>query len=281
MVPKMARCLTPPTSRSPATFTDLPEMETSQRLAARLGGLSHAQLLEVAVAGCEASPEVTNQAEAILATHKPLARWAVEGVLLSSDLAPHVLASLQLEDGAAAAVCSLWAEGWKATSEGRRRLTRVAFDFPQELLTETETEGWTLSMAVIPGDDEQLVVSSGYTMHILDRSFSTVTSMDHEPSMDRSVTADEQSVYCYDSMDGIVRLTHNGTEVACYENPDGDTSMYCPVRAPGGLLFCVCYKMDVDSEYEQINNSELDDINHRPRRPFDAASLPVWEVAVQ
>ena len=74
MVPKMVRCLTPPTSRSPATFTDLPEMETSQRLAARLGGLSHAQLLEVAVAGCEASPEVTNQAEAILATHKPLAR---------------------------------------------------------------------------------------------------------------------------------------------------------------------------------------------------------------
>jgi hypothetical protein len=47
----------------------------------------------------------------------------VEGVLLLSDLVPHLLAPLQLEDGAAAAVCSLWLEDWKATSEGRRRLT--------------------------------------------------------------------------------------------------------------------------------------------------------------
>ena len=43
--------------------------------------------------------------------HKPLAQWAVEGVLLSSDLVPHLLAPLQLEDGAATAVCSRWAEG--------------------------------------------------------------------------------------------------------------------------------------------------------------------------
>ena len=239
MVPKMVRCLTPPTSRSPATFTDLPEMETSQRLAARLGGLSHAQLLEVAVAGCEASPEVTNQAEAILATHKPLARWAVEGVLLSSDLAPHVLASLQLEDGAAAAVCSLWAEGWKATSEGRRRLTRVAFDFPEELLAWPLLPLRTLSMAVIPGDDEQLMVTSGSTVHILDRSLSTATSFTGDEHSS-AITADEQSLYTStDSMDGIVRLTHNGTEVACYKNPDSNTSTCCPVRAPGGLLFCV------------------------------------------
>ena len=87
-------------------------MAPSSRLAARLFDLSHAQLLEIAIAGCEASPEVTNQAEVILATHKLLTRRLVEGVLLSSDLAPYVLAPLQLEDGAAAAVCSLWAEGW-------------------------------------------------------------------------------------------------------------------------------------------------------------------------
>ena len=44
---------------------------------------------------------------------------AVEEVLLSSDLVPLLLAPLQLNDGAAAAVCSQWLEGWKATSEGR------------------------------------------------------------------------------------------------------------------------------------------------------------------
>ena len=101
----------------------------------RLAKFSHAQLVEIAAAGCDASTEVKNRADALLAAHKPLAQWAVEGVLLSSDLVPHLLAPLQLEDGAAAAVCSRWAEGWKATSEGRRRLTRVAFDFPQYIVS--------------------------------------------------------------------------------------------------------------------------------------------------
>ena len=270
MVPKMVRCLTPPTSRSPATFTDLPEMETSQRLAARLGGLSHAQLLEVAVAGCEASPEVTNQAEAILATHKPLARWAVEGVLLSSDLAPHVLASLQLEDGAAAAVCSLWAEGWKATSEGRRRLTRVAFDFPPELLVDLN------DMAVIPGADEQLVVSSGHTIRILDRNMSTSTSFTGDDRL-TTITTDEQSIYATAFSAFHLRLTHNGTEVACHEDPDGYAG-YCPVRAPGGLLFCVryeeadAYEQD-DANYDQDEIVALDAHSLQPRYRFGKSLL--------
>ena len=88
-------------------------MVPSSRVALRLGELSHAQLLEIAIAGCEASSEVKNLADAFIAAQKPLAQWAVEGVLLSSDLVPHVLAPLQLEDGAAAAVCSTWADAWK------------------------------------------------------------------------------------------------------------------------------------------------------------------------
>ena len=71
-------------------------MEPVSRIALRLVDLSHAQLLEIAAAGCEASTEVRNLADAKLAAHKPLAQWAVEGVLLSSDLVPHLLAPLQL-----------------------------------------------------------------------------------------------------------------------------------------------------------------------------------------
>ena len=93
-------------------------MEPVSRIALRLVELSHSQLLEIAAAGCEASADVKNRADAILAAHKPLPQWAVEGVLLSSDLVPHLLAPLQLEDGAVAAVCSRWADSWKATSEG-------------------------------------------------------------------------------------------------------------------------------------------------------------------
>ena len=58
------------------------------RLAMRLGELSHAQLLQIAVAGCEASSEINNLADAFFATHKPLPQWAVKGVLLSNNLVP-------------------------------------------------------------------------------------------------------------------------------------------------------------------------------------------------
>jgi ketosteroid isomerase-like protein len=148
-------------------------MAPASRIAARLADLSHAQLVEIAAAGCEGSTQVKNRADALLAAHKPLAQWAVEGVLLSSDLVPHLLAPLQLEDGAAAAVCSRWAEGWKATSEGRRRLRKVAFDFPRDLLGER-----SLALTVIPGDDEQLIVRAGSTVRILGRDMSTSTSFE-------------------------------------------------------------------------------------------------------
>ena len=247
--PRSVRSRAPrsPSHVRPATFADLPEMTTSPRLAARLFSLSHAQLLEIAVAGCEASPEVKNRAEAILATSMPPHhQGAVDGVLLSSDLVPHILASLQLEDGAAAAVCSLWAEGWKATSEGRRHLTRVAFDFPQELLVDLN------DMAVIPGDDEQLVVSSGRTVRILDRSMSTVTSFTGDEHVMKGITADERSIYATrDSVDSVARLTHVGSEVYTYEDPY-DYAGHCPVLAPGGPLFCVRYDEEEDEQQDEI-----------------------------
>ena len=132
-------------------------------------------------------------------------------MLLSSDLVPHILAPLQLEDGAAAAVCSLWAESWKATSEGRRRLTRVALNFPPALLIKLN------DMAVIPGHDEQLVVSAGHTMHVLDRSMRTVTRFTGDEHVMKGITADERSIYATrDSVDSVARLTHDGSEVYTY-----------------------------------------------------------------
>ena len=48
-------------------------MAPASRIAVRLADLSHAQLVEIAAAGCEASTEVKNRADALLAAHKPLA----------------------------------------------------------------------------------------------------------------------------------------------------------------------------------------------------------------
>ena len=235
-------------------------MAPVSRLAARLVELSHSQLLEIAAAGCEASTEVKNRADAILAAHKPLPQWAVEGVLLSSDLVPRLLAPLQLEDGAVAAVCSQWADGWKATSEGRRRLRQVAFDFPQDLLG---TESF--SMAVIPGGDK-LVVSSRSTVHILARDMSSGTSFEL-PTGYGDIAASEQFFYVTEANE-IRSLTHAGTEVANYE--DQDTCISCPTLAPGGLLFCVLF---VEGDNEQDEIIALDAQTLQPRHRFGLSLL--------
>ena len=238
-------------------------MAPASRIAARLADLSHAQLVEIAAAGCEASTEVKNRADALLAAHKPLAQWAVEGVLLSSDLVPHLLAPLQLEDGAAAAVCSRWAEGWKATSEGRRRLTRVAFDFPRDLLGEN-----LMSMAVVPGGDE-LVVRSDTTVRILGRDMGTVSSFEM-PGSAGSITASEEFIYA--TADRDVRcFTHAGTEVAKWEDPD---KLVCwPVLGPGGLLFCNLYEEDEEGNPEQDEIVAFDSKTLQPRHRFGLSLL--------
>ena len=220
-------------------------MAPASRIAARLADLSHAQLVEIAAAGCDASTEVKDRADALLAVHKPLAQWAVEGVLLSSDLVPHLLAPLQLEDGAAAAVCSRWAEGWKATSEGRRRLRKVALDFPPELLSKG-----SLNMAVIPGDDELLVVKSGSTARILGRDMSGGGASFELPSSSGYIAASEEFIYVTRFFERITSFTHDGTEVVSYEDPDRLIAF--PVLGPGGLLFCVLYDDADGIEHDEI-----------------------------
>ena len=246
-------------------------MATVSRIALRLADLSHAQLLEIAAAGCEASAEVRNRADAILAVHKPLAQWAVEGVLLSSDLVPHLLAPLQLADGAAAAVCSQWADGWKATSEGRRRLTRVAFDFPQNLLGTlvAECSADSLGMAVIPGGDEQqLLVRSGSTVRILARGRSSGTSFELRDGR-ADIAASQQFLYVtvlYENR--LYCLTHDGTEVASYE--DQRKFISCPVLGPDGLLFCVLFDEDDETQDEIV---ALDAQTLQPRHRFGLSLL--------
>ena len=240
------------------------------RMAARLADLPRSQLLEIAAAGCEASIEVKNRADAILAAHKPLAQRAVEGVLLSSDLLPHLLAPLQLEDRAAAAVCSRWAEGWKATEEGRRRLRKVAFDFPHEDLL---GEGEPYDMAVVPGDDEQLIVRAGSSVHILGRDSFELPSFElpsfELPSIYGNVVASEEFIYANEENNEVYCRTHDGTEVAKYEEQDKGISY--PTLAPGGLLFCSLFALNGNSPHDEI--VALDAQTLQPRHRFGLSLL--------
>ena len=170
------------------------------RIELRLDELSRAELLKIATAGCEASTEVKNVADDILAAHKPLPQWAVNGVLLGPDLLELVLAPLQLTDGAAAAVCSAWAAGWKATSEGRRGpLTQVPFNGLPPVLHGSNP------LPNITADEQFVYVADDHNLKRL-------------------------------THDGTVVATHTHPARGDYPPFWKWSGIVC---APGGLLFCV------------------------------------------
>ena len=103
----------------------------------------------------------------------PLPDEIVERVLLSPDLVPHILGPLDAEDGAAAAVCSQWLAGWKATNEApwpRRRLKQVPLELPGELAQSVGQLGEHGSLKMASTPDGRLLVHAGSVLRILDRS---------------------------------------------------------------------------------------------------------------
>ena len=218
----------------------MPSNRPSSRLAARLGQLPHDVLADLAARLCSENPAQKAAADECMAAHNPLPLWAVERVLLSADLVPHVLGPLEAEDGAAAAVCSQWLAGWKATNEPRRRLKQVPFEFPGELLTEHSRYLKTAT------PDGRLVVGAGSEVHILDRSMHVLQTVAGE--YDGLIASSDDSIF-YSNSDRqeLCRSSHAGTLLAGYQLEG--SIFYCPVLAPGGLLFCV---INEDGEGDEI-----------------------------
>jgi hypothetical protein len=207
------------------------------RLSLRLGQLPHDVLAELAARLCSDSPALQAAAEECMAAHTPLPHELVERVLLSPDLTLHLLAPLEAEDGAAAAVCSQWLAGWKATNEPRRRLKQVPLDFPEELLT--------CDMAMTGTPDGRLVVRAGSEVHILDRSMRVLQTGGGEQSACPIAANDDSIFYATNYPPVLRRFSHDGTIDAEYQLEGYE--FYCPVLAPGGLLFCVSYKEDEEA----------------------------------
>ena len=142
----------------------------------------------------------------------------------------------------------------------------MAFDFPQDLLGAD-----TFVMAVVPGGDEQLVVKYGSKLRVLDRNMGTVVTTTFDPhshNFNADVTANEQFLYVSSSTSGVASLTHDGTGVASYEDPD--KSLYHTVLGPGGLLFCVLFDEE-DPEQDEI--VALDAQTLQPRYRFGLSML--------
>ena len=210
------------------------------RLSLRLGQLSHDVLAELAARLCSDSPALQAAADECMANHNPLPHDMVEGVLFSPDLVPHILGTLEAEDAAAAAVCSQWLVAWKATNEPRRRLKPVPLDFPEEI----DTDGMT--MARTP--DGRLVVAADFKVHILDRSMRVLQTVPGEYG--GLIAASDDSIFSCPRASSLRRSTYRGTSAAEYRLED--YTFYCPVLAPGGLLFCVIYDRSEDDRDEII-----------------------------
>ena len=148
------------------------------------------------------------------------------------EIVPHILGPLDAEDAAAAAVCSQWLAGWKATNQPRRGLKQVQLDFPEELVSSD------LQMAATP--DGRLVVSydvdlvsAGSKVHILDRSMRVLQTM---PGKYRGSLAASDDSICH-LRPALCRSSHDGTVDAEYQLEG--YGFFSPVLAPGGLLVCI------------------------------------------
>ena len=137
----------------------------------------------------------------------------------------------------------------------------MAFDFPKDLLGTQ-----MFSLTVIPGGDE-LVVSSGSTVRIFARDMSSGASFEI-PNDFGFIGASEQFFYVTDSETEVRCLTHAGTEVAFYIHQNKCIS--CPTLAPGGLLFCVLYDEEDDTQDEIV---ALDAQTLQPRHRFGLSLL--------
>ena len=204
----------------------------SCRLSLRLAQLPHDALADLAARLCSESPALQAITEECLAAHKPLSQELVERVLLSPDLALSVLATLEAKDGAAAAVCSQWLAGWKATNEAqwRRRLKQVPLDLPEEIDTSGE-----LGMTATP--DGRLVVRAGKKVRILDRSMRVLQTVPR--TYDGAIAASDDSTFHFQGSETLCRSSHGGAVEAVYQLEG--CSFGFPLLAPGGLLFCVAY----------------------------------------
>ena len=90
--------------------------------------MTHADLVAFSAKLCAAHARA---AEALIVQFQAFPAWARDDVLLSEDLFPRVVASLEIRDSAAASVCQAWRRTWVATADDRRELLKVSLMTPE------------------------------------------------------------------------------------------------------------------------------------------------------
>ena len=233
-----------------------------ERFSARLAARSHAELLEFAARGCHESADIRRDADAELAIRTPVPDWAVNQVLLSPDLVPHIFASLELEDHAAAAVCKAWRVGWKALV-ARRALRPAPCPTPDFELRHP----WAL--AALPGERMAIATQFPERVHIVDKEMKRQRKIGVTFGAVRALAAGNHGLYVSDaSVDLLARLRRfklDDTFTIAAERTsdvgytsDGYCGFYHLALAPGGVLFALPQRLDCFHELLALDALSLE-----------------------
>ena len=146
---------------------------TPLRDAARLASLPHELLVELAATLADVSAETRVRFDDFLATRSPLPAWVYERVLLNEDLAPSILAWIDVSQPAAMQVCKTWKSAWLA-GDGTRRGLRPASRAVPALTFQVEDE--VDNMVAL--DDERLCLAVDQRMHIVNKKMETLQTIE-------------------------------------------------------------------------------------------------------
>ena len=215
----------------------------ASRLAARLEHLSHAALVELCALACTLDAhDSRTAADAALARHDPLPTWAVDDVLLSSDLAPRVMEKLEVKDGAAAAVCRAWRTAWEVTRKQRRWLHSAQLATPDFEMDDIR------GLTALPGD--RLCIATKQTLHIVDKEMHRLRVIGEEDAI--GLAAGDTGLYVTSPPTQLLRRYDQESFelLAEYRPPEqgvgANVRFFCELAlAPGRLLFAVAV---VDNE---------------------------------
>ena len=248
------------------------------RLGVRLASLPRDVLIELCTTTCTAGVESSQRAaEIALAKYCLVPAWAVEEVLLSADILPHVMVSMTFREDAAAAVCKTWRAAWLATSSNRRilHLHRAELNINDAL--RAIVDHVSTHMAALPG--ERLCFSSR-SSHRVNSSCLSVFNKDLNVLQRRRelefrvdhMTAGVEGVFVvgFSSGSWILRKLHPETLETVGEyhlNAALHDELGCMVLASGHSLFAVVsnierHRRDFQNEIIALNPQSLE-LQHR------------------
>lgn len=120
--------------------------------------LPRERLLEALITACASRASTARLVDTHLASVAPLPSWAVDRVLLSTDLISRLLDTLQLEDSAAATVCKAWSVGWEAKT--------------RDFMREAPDHGWDVQFgapAAAPLGEQLFLCAPDGVIQVLDK----------------------------------------------------------------------------------------------------------------